>query len=66
MGRCNLRKSDRTPGKALADQIELIECLVPDRDGPGPRIRIGVDRYLEPQKFLQMSLDRGDIGGFAR
>ena len=46
----------------LADEIELIECLVTDRKLARSWIPVCRDANLEAKEFFKMILDRLDVG----
>src|SRR5690606_34458333 len=50
------------PGKTLADQVELIECAVADRDRPRARIGVGGNSYRQTQHFFELVLNGENIG----
>ena len=61
-----LARLNAAAGQPLADEIELVERAVADRHGARARVGIGIDPHREPEKFLQMALNRRDIRRLAR
>ena len=56
------RASDSSASEPLADEIELVERTVPDRDRSGARVAIGLYSNLQPEEVLKVLLHRSNVG----